>query len=63
MRQGFGSSVVPSKGKGLQPCAYLNHKLALAETNIVLHTQELLEMIQALEVYRPCLKGATFKTN
>ena len=44
-------------------CVLKPQKLALAETDIVLHTQELLEIIQALEVYRPCLKGATLKTN
>ena len=60
---GVGAILLQDQGKGLQPLAYLSHKLTPAERKYATHEQELLAIIQALKVWRPYLEGATFKVN
>ena len=65
MHQAFsvGAILLQDQGKGLQPCAYLSHKLTQAEKKYATHEQELLAIIHALKVWRPYLEGAEFKVN
>ena len=60
---GVGAILLQDQGKGLQPIAYLSHKLSDAERKYATHEQELLGIIHALKVWRPYLEGATFKAN
>ena len=38
---GVGAILLQDQGKGLQPCAYLSHKLTEAEKKYATHEQEL----------------------
>ena len=60
---GVGAVLLQDQGKGLQPCAYISHKLSDAERKYATHEQELLAIIHALKVWRPYLEGAVFKVN
>ena len=60
---GTGAVLLQDQGNGLQPCAYLSHKLSLAERKYATHEQELLGIIHALKAWRPYLEGAHFKVN
>ena len=60
---GVGAILLQDQGRGLQPCAYLSHKLSNAERNYTTHEQELLAVIYALNTWRAYLEGARFKVN
>ena len=60
---GIGAVLLQDQGKGLQPCAYISHKLTDAECKYAVHEQELLGIIHALKTWRPYLEGASFKVN
>ena len=60
---GTGAVLLQDQGKGLQPCAYLSHKLSSAEQGYAVHEQELLGIINALKAWRPYLEGARFHVN
>ena len=60
---GVGAVLLQDHGRGLQPIAYLSHKLSDAERKYATHEQELLGIIHALKVWRPYLEGAEFKVN
>ena len=60
---GIGAVLLQDQGKGLQPCAFISHKLSDAERKYATHEQELLAIIHALKVWRPYLEGAVFKVN
>ncbi len=55
-----GAALCQDHGKGLQPCAYLSHKLNTAEQNYPVHEQELLAIIHALREWRHHLMGNKF---
>ena len=48
-------------GAGLQPIAYLSHKMIPAEKNYPVHEQEQLAIVHALREWRHYLHGAPFK--
>ena len=60
---GIGAVLLQDQGRGLQPCAYISHKLTDAERNYATHEQELLAIIHALKIWRPYLEGTHFKVN
>ena len=60
---GVGGVLLQDQGKGMQPCAYISHKLSDAERNYKTHEQELLGIIYALDKWRPYLEGADFRVN
>ena len=47
---GAGAVLLQDQGKGLQPCAFISHKLTDAERKYATHEQELLAIIHALKV-------------
>ena len=60
---GIGATLLQDQGQGLQPCAFLSHKLTDAERKYPTHEQELLGIIHALKIWRPYLEGAHFLVN
>ena len=60
---GLGAVLQQDQGNGLQPCAFLSHKLSDAERKYPVHEQELLGIIHALKTWRCYLEGAQFKVN
>ena len=57
---GVGAVLQQDQGKGLQPIAYLSHKMKPAETRYPVHEQELLAIIHALSSWRHYLSGRKF---
>ena len=55
-----GATLSQDHGKGLQPIAFLSHKLNPAECNYPVHEQELLAVILALKEWRHYLHGNKF---
>jgi RNase H-like domain found in reverse transcriptase len=54
-------AVLKYDDKGVtQPAAYMLHKLNAAEQNYPPHDRELLAIVQALKLWRPCLLGHHF---
>jgi transposase InsO family protein len=56
-----GATLSQDQGKGLQPIAFLSHKLDKHERNYPVHEQELLAVIIALKEWRHYLHGRKFK--
>ncbi|MGH2639958.1 MAG: reverse transcriptase domain-containing protein, partial [Rhabdochlamydiaceae bacterium] len=57
----MGATLSQDQGKGLQPIAFLSHKMNDAEKNYPVHEQELLAVICALREWRHYLHGRKFK--
>ncbi len=55
-----GAALMQNIGNGLQPIAFLSHKLNDAQTRYTTHEQELLAVIHALKEWRHYLSGTTF---
>jgi hypothetical protein len=55
-----GAALCQDHGNGLQPCAYLSHKMNEAEKNYPVHQQEQLAIIHALREWRHYLMGNKF---
>jgi transposase InsO family protein/uncharacterized protein YjiS (DUF1127 family) len=60
---GFATGAVLQQdhGNGLQPIAFMSHKLNSAERNYPVHEQELLAIVQALREWRHYLHGCEFE--
>jgi len=56
-----GATLSQDQGKGLQPIAFMSHKMLPAERNYPVHEQELLAVIRALQEWRHYLHGSRFK--
>ena len=56
-----GAILQQDHGKGLQPIAFMSHKMNKAERNYPVHEQELLAIVQALREWRHYLHGTTFE--
>ena len=56
-----GATLSQDQGNGLQPIAFLSHKLHKAETNYPVHEQELLAIVLALKEWRHYLHGTKFR--
>jgi hypothetical protein len=56
----IGATLQQDHGKGLQPVAYLSHKLSEAQRKYPVHEKELLAIIQALRAWRHHLQGTRF---
>jgi len=56
-----GAVLQQDQGHGLQPIAYLSHKLLSAESNYAVHEKELLAIVQACEEWRHYLHGTKFR--
>jgi hypothetical protein len=57
---GVGATLSQDHGKGLQPIAFLSHKMNPAELNYPTHEQELLAVVHALKEWRHYLHGQPF---
>jgi hypothetical protein len=57
----IGATLSQDQGNGLQPIAFLSHKMLPAEKNYPVHEQELLAIIHALKEWRHYLHGRKFK--
>ena len=57
----IGATLSQDQGDGLQPIAFLSHKMLPAERNYPVHEQELLAVIHALKEWRHYLHGRKFK--
>jgi hypothetical protein len=59
---GFATGAVlqQDQGKGLQPIAFISHKMLPAETRYAVHEQELLAVVQALKAWRHYVHGSKF---
>ena len=59
---GFATGAVLQQdhGNGLQPIAFMSHKMNAAERNYPVHEQELLAIVQALREWRHYLHGCEF---
>lgn len=57
----IGATLSQNQGNGLQPIAFLSHKLHKAECNYPVHEQELLAVILALKEWRHYLHGSKFQ--
>jgi hypothetical protein len=55
-----GATLSQDHGRGLQPVAYMSHRMAPAEMNYPTHEQELLAIMLALTVWRHYLLGHRF---
>ena len=55
-----GATLSQDQGAGLQPIAYLSHKMLEAETRYPVHEQELLAIVHACREWRHYLHGAPF---
>jgi hypothetical protein len=55
-----GATLSQDQGKGLQPIAFMSHKMLPAECNYPVHEQELLAVIRALKEWRHYLHGNKF---
>src|SRR6185312_15738015 len=55
-----GAWISQDQGQGLQPIAFMSHKLTPAEINYAVHEKELLAIVRALEEWRHYLLGANF---
>ena len=55
-----GATLSQDQGAGLQPIAYLSHKMLDAETRYPVHEQELLAIVHACREWRHYLHGAPF---
>ena len=60
---GFATGAILQQdlGRGLQPIAFMSHKMSAAERNYPVHEQELLAIVQALREWRHYLHGAAFE--
>ena len=60
---GFATGAVLQQdhGKGLQPIAFMSHKMNAAEKNYPVHEQELLAIVHALREWRHYLHGTEFE--
>ena len=56
-----GAILQQDHGKGLQPIAFMSHKMNAAERNYPVHEQELLAVIHSLREWRHYLHGAKFE--
>ena len=56
----IGATLSQDQGKGLQPIAFVSHKMLPAECNYPVHEQELLAVIRALKEWRHYLHGRKF---
>ena len=56
----IGATLMQNLGKGLQPIAFLSHKMLPAETKYPTHEQELLAIVHACKEWRHYLYGKTF---
>jgi hypothetical protein len=56
-----GATLAQDQGKGLQPIAFLSHKMQESERNYPVHEQELLAIIFALKEWRHYLHGRKFR--
>jgi hypothetical protein len=57
----IGATLAQDHGEGLQPIAFISHKMLPAEKNYPVHEQELLAVIHALKEWRHYLHGRKFK--
>ena len=59
---GFATGAVLQRdqGKGLQPIAYLSHRMSPAERNYPVHEQEMLAIVLALRAWRCYVEGTPF---
>lgn len=58
----IGAVLSQQKDSGLQPVAFMSHKMDKAEKNYPTHEQELLAVVRALEEWRYYLLGSPFTT-
>ncbi len=56
----IGASLNQDHGNGMQPVAYMSHKMTSAETKYPVHEQELLAIVRALKSWRHYLHGSPF---
>ena len=56
-----GAMLQQDHGQGLQPIAFMSHKMNKAERNYPVHEQELLAIVQALREWRHYLHGSPFE--
>ena len=56
-----GAILQQDHGQGLQPIAFMSHKMNAAERNYPVHEQELLAIVHALREWRHYLHGAPFE--
>ena len=56
-----GAILQQDQGKGLQPIAFMSHKMNPAQRNYPVHEQELLAIIRSLHEWRHYLHGAKFQ--
>ena len=56
----LGAVLQQDQGNGLQPCAYMSHKMLPAETRYATHEKELLAIVRACKDWRPYLHGNPF---
>ena len=56
-----GATLSQDQGKGLQPIAYISHRMDKAQQNYPVHEQELLAIMHALTEWRHYLEGRHFK--
>jgi hypothetical protein len=56
-----GAILQQDHGQGLQPIAFMSHKMNAAERNYPVHEQELLAVVHALREWRHYLHGAEFE--
>ena len=52
-----GAVLQQDQGNGLQPVAYLSHRLNAAEQNYPMHEKELLAIVMAMRKWRPYFDG------
>ena len=59
---GFATGAVlqQDQGKGLEPIAYLSHRMSPAERNYPLHQQDMLAIVLALRAWRCYVEGTPF---